>query len=125
MTAATVHDARVHKGSCHCGDMRFEVAAEIAGPVIECNCSHCRRKGYLLWFVPRDALRHAIPEHHMATYTFNAHVIQHHFCLRCGCAPFAEGKDPEGNTTAAINVRCLEDVDPASLERMQVDGLSR
>ena len=23
----------------------------------ECNCSHCSRKGYLLWFVPRESLR--------------------------------------------------------------------
>ena len=28
------------KGSCHCGDVKFEVDAVIKGPVIECNCSH-------------------------------------------------------------------------------------
>lgn len=41
-----------YKGSCHCGSVRFEVEGELE-QVVECNCSHCSRKGYLLWFVPR------------------------------------------------------------------------
>jgi len=110
-----------HTGSCHCGDMKFEVEGEI-DQAIECNCSHCSRKGYLLWFVPRDKLRHEIPEHHMATYMFNKHVIQHRFCLRCGCAPFGEGKDPKGNAMAAINVRCLEGVEPKSVKIVPFNG---
>jgi hypothetical protein len=113
------------KGSCHCGDVKFEVDAEIKGPVIECNCSHCSRKGYLLWFVPRDKLTHMTPDHHVATYTINKHVIQHHFCLRCGCAPFGEGQDQKGNRTGAINVRCLEGVDLTKIERMPYDGASK
>ncbi len=112
-----------HKGSCHCGDISFEVDGDI-GQVLECNCSHCRRKGYLLWFVPRAQLRHETHEHYMGTYTFNKHVIQHHFCLRCGTAPFAEAKDPKGNPTAAINVRCLEDVEFKDLEIKPYDGRS-
>ncbi len=110
-----------HKGSCHCGDITFEVDGEI-DQVMECNCSICSRKGYLLWFVPRDKLRHATPEHHMATYTFNKHMIQHHFCLRCGCAPFGEAKGPDGNPMAAINARCLEDVELKSLKTVQHNG---
>jgi hypothetical protein len=42
-------------GSCHCGTIAFEVETDLA-QVIECNCSHCSRKGYLLTFVPQDAL---------------------------------------------------------------------
>jgi len=41
-----------HKGSCHCGGIAFEVEGE-PEQVVACNCSHCSRKGYLLWFVPR------------------------------------------------------------------------
>ena len=83
-----------------------------------------RRKGYLLWFVPRDKLRVLAPERDLATYTFNKHVIKHHFCPRCGGAPFGFGTDPSGTATAAINVRCLEGVEPASLKVVQVDGRS-
>jgi len=104
--------------------MTYEVDGEI-DQAIECNCTHCSRKGYILWFVPRDKLRHAIPDHHVGTYMFNKHVIQHHFCLRCGCAPFGEGTDSKGNAMAAINVRCLEDVDLAMIARVPFDGRSK
>lgn len=109
----------MHSGSCHCGKIAYEVYAEIDGPVLECNCSHCSRKGYLLWFVPREKLRLKTPEESMAVYHFNKHVIDHHFCPECGCAPF--GKH-DGKGMAAINVRCLEDVDLTKLERMPYDG---
>lgn len=113
----------IYKGSCHCEKIAFEVEGDLE-QVMECNCSHCRRKGYLLWFVPRDKLHLATPESDLATYTFNKHVIKHRFCPTCGCAPFGEGADPSGRATAAINVRCLEAVEPADLKIVPVDGRS-
>ncbi len=113
-----------YQGSCHCGRISFSVDGDL-GDVLECNCSHCSRKGYLLWFVPRDKMRLSTPEASMARYTFNKHVIHHHFCPICGCAPFGMGTDPKGNPTAAINVRCLEGVDLAGLKRIPFDGRSR
>ena len=113
----------VHQGSCHCGRTAFEVEGEI-GQVIECNCSHCSRKGYLLWFVPRGQLRLSTPEANLSTYTFNKRVIQHHFCSNCGCAPFGFGVDRSGAPTAAVNVRCLPEVDRSKLKVVQFDGRS-
>lgn len=114
----------IYKGSCHCGRISYEVDGELA-QAIECNCSHCSRKGYLLWFVPRDKLRLATPASDMATYTFNKHVIKHHFCPSCGCAPFGFGVGPSGAPTAAVNVRCLEAVELSTLKRVPFDGRSR
>jgi hypothetical protein len=34
--------------------------------VMECNCSHCSRKGYLMWFLPREKLRLSTPESSLA-----------------------------------------------------------
>lgn len=113
----------IYQGSCHCGRIAFEVESDLE-QVMECNCSHCRRKGYLLWFVPRDQLKLSTPESDLATYTFNKHAIKHRFCPTCGCAPFGEGADPSGTATAAINVRCLEGVEPAGLKIVPVDGRS-
>ena len=110
-----------YKGSCHCGKVSVEVEGSLE-QAMECNCSHCSRKGYLLWFVPRPQLTLQTPEKDLATYTFNKHVIQHHFCPKCGCAPFGFGKDRSGKDTAAVNVRCLEGVDLASLKKVPVDG---
>jgi hypothetical protein len=112
-----------YHGSCHCGRVAFDVEGEL-GKVMECNCSHCSRKGYLLWFVPRGQLSLSTPEADMATYTFHKHVIRHRFCPACGCAPLSFGTGPDGQPVAAVNVRCLEDVDVAGLKRVQVDGRS-
>jgi hypothetical protein len=112
-----------YKGSCHCGQISFEVEGELE-QAMECNCSHCSRKGYLLWFVPRAQLQLLSPAENLATYTFNRHVISHHFCARCGCAPLGFGKDRAGNATAAVNVRCLEDIELSSVRRVPVDGRS-
>jgi hypothetical protein len=114
----------IHQGSCHCGRIAYEVEGEL-GPVIECNCSHCSRKGYLLWFLPRDKLVLKTPADAMSTYRFNKHVIEHCFCPACGCAPFGLGHDPKGNATAAINVRCLEGVELTALQRVPYDGRSK
>ena len=50
----------MYSGSCHCGRIAFEVEGEVS-EVKECICSHCSRKGYLLWFVPRTQLRLKTP----------------------------------------------------------------
>ena len=64
-----------------------------------------------MWFVPRDQLRLLTSEADLGTYTFNKHVIKHHFCQTCGIHPYGEGTDPKGNRMAAINIRCLEGID--------------
>lgn len=113
-----------HAGSCHCGRIAFELDAEVAD-AIDCNCSMCRRKGSLLAFFPREALRLTTPESDMSTYRFNKHVIAHHFCPTCGIAPFSEGTDPRtGSRVAAVNVRCLPDVDLGALKITPFDGAS-
>ena len=112
-----------YKGSCHCGQIAFEVESELK-QVMDCNCSICSRKGMLLWFVPRDQLRLLTPEERTSTYTFNKHKIKHRFCPTCGVQPYAEAADPSGKPMAAVNVRCLEGVDVSSLPVKHFDGRS-
>jgi hypothetical protein len=112
-----------YSGSCHCGEVAFDFESEFDA-VIECNCSHCSRKGYLLTFVPREQFTLKSGDASLATYTFNKHAIQHQFCKRCGCAPFGFGANPQGGKMAAVNVRCLESFDLGSVKRKAVDGRS-
>lgn len=113
-----------YRGSCHCGRVAFEVDGTIES-ALSCNCSICERKGSLLWFVPREKLRLLTPEENASTYTFNEHVIRHRFCPNCGIHPYGEGTDSKGNPTAAINIRCLEGLDLASIPVTHFDGRSR
>lgn len=113
----------IYKGSCHCGKISFEAEGEIES-ALSCNCSICSRKGSLLWFIPRDRLRLLTPEADASTYTFNTHKIKHHFCPACGIHPYGEGVDPKGNRIAAINIRCLENLDLAAVPVKHFDGRS-
>ena len=112
-----------YTGSCHCGQIKFEAEGEI-GTALSCNCSMCQRKGSLLWFVPRANLRLLTPEANLSTYLFNKHVIKHHFCAKCGIHPFGEGTSPNGEATAAINLRCIEDIDLEAIPVHHYDGRS-
>ena len=82
----------LYKGSCHCGNISFQVEGEISG-AMACNCSICSRKGALMWFVPRDKLQLLTSEQAMSTYTFNKHVIKHRFCSTCGIHPLSDRGD--------------------------------
>lgn len=110
-----------YTGSCHCGAVAFEADGEIDSG-LACNCSMCARRGSLLWFVPRANLRLKTPESALGTYTFNKHVIKHRFCPTCGIHTFGEGTDPKGNATAAVNLRCIENLDLDAIPVNHYDG---
>lgn len=114
-----------YTGSCHCGAVRYSVEIDLAQPVISCNCSMCGRSGTLLGFVPIEKFTLEQGSDALTDYQFNKHVIHHLFCKVCGIKPFARGIGPGGKEMAAINVRCLEGVDPAKLEIKPFDGRSK
>ena len=118
-------DIQTHKGSCHCGAVAYEVDTDLS-TVIECNCSHCFRKGLWLTFVQPEAFRVTSGEPVQAEYLFNKHNIRHAFCPTCGVESFATGVTPDGKTMMAVNIRTLSDIDPFSVRpTMQVDGRSK
>ncbi len=112
-----------HQGGCHCGNISFEVEGDIDS-VVECNCSICSKRGYLLWFAPRDRLTLKDSANEMTTYTFNKEIIKHTFCPRCGCAPLSFGADEKGNEMVAVNTRCLENFDSSKVAINHYDGRS-
>lgn len=112
--------SQTYSGSCHCGRIAFKVDGSI-DQVMDCNCSMCQRRGGLLWFVPRSAMRLGTAQADLSTYTFNKHLLKHHFCGNCGIAPFSEG-EKQGEKMASINVRCLEGVDLSKFKVVKYDG---
>lgn len=112
----------LHRGSCHCGRIAFELEGYVT-EALDCNCSLCRRRGGLLAFFPREAMRLSTAENDDATYRFNHGHIAHHFCPTCGVAPYSEGADPaSGAKIVAINVRCLPEVDLTAIKINAFDG---
>jgi hypothetical protein len=68
-----------YSGSCHCGRVRYDATVDLT-QVMECNCSHCRRKGFLLTFISPDQFTLHSGEQDLTAYQFNKKIIQHLFC---------------------------------------------
>ena len=109
-----------HQGGCHCGRIRFEVDAPAAIEATECNCSICRKSGFVHLFVSVDAFRLLQGENDLNTYTFNTGVAQHYFCRHCGIKSFYVPRShPDG---VSVNVNCLDRETIESIEVTPFDG---
>ena len=115
-------EAKTHSGGCRCGAVAYEVETDLEG-LIECNCSHCYRKGLVLAFVAPDAFR-LTTDGAQTEYQFNTHKITHLFCETCGVQSFARGVAPSGQPMVAVNIRTLTDLEPFSWTAQRVDGRS-
>ncbi len=93
------------EGGCHCGAVRFRVRAP-ARALLDCNCSICRRKGFLHLIARAEDFTLLRGDEELVTYTFGTHVAKHHFCRVCGISPFYVPRShPEG---ISVNGRCLD-----------------
>ena len=110
-----------YRGACHCGRVRYEVETDLA-QVMSCNCSICQKRGALLTFVPAAQFTLLSGEDDLTDYQFNKKIVHHLFCNHCGVGSFARGTGPDGSAMIAVNVRCLDDVDPATLSPLAFDG---
>ena len=111
---------RPYTGSCQCGAIAFQVEADL-DQTVTCNCSRCQRLGFVLTFVPKADF-HLTSDGPVTEYLFNRMVIQHRFCPTCGIESYALGKGPDGMEMVAINVNCLDGVDPRALSSTAVNG---
>jgi hypothetical protein len=116
-------EAKAYKGSCHCGKVSYEATTDLA-KVLQCNCSICSRSGYLLTFVQAEQFTLKSGDDAVSDYQFNTHNIHHLFCNTCGIRSYAHGTARDGTPMFAVNVRCLEGVDPKALQITEVDGRS-
>lgn len=103
-----------YTGGCQCGAVRFHVEASLDQPVT-CNCSRCQRLGSVLVFVPASAFTLDQGDSALTDYRFNRGLIRHRFCATCGIESFSEGMKPGGTPMVAVNVNCLDGVDPRAV----------
>ncbi|MBP6631328.1 MAG: GFA family protein [Kofleriaceae bacterium] len=111
-----------YQGSCHCGKVRFHVDADLTKPAVACNCSMCGRAGTLLVFVPASGFTLEAGADAMTDYQFGKKHVHHLFCATCGIKAFGRGAGPDGVEMIAVNVRCLDGVDPAAVPLHHYDG---
>jgi len=106
MTGEKERPLVTHSGSCHCGRVRFEVDAPAELQVSECDCSICKKCGYLHLIVPKSRFRMLSGEESLRTYEFNTKTAKHLFCSTCGIKSFYVPRShPDGYS---VNARCLD-----------------
>jgi hypothetical protein len=117
-------EIKTYTGGCHCGEIRFEVTADI-GSVVSCNCSICQKRGALWTSVAPELFALRAGSDDLKDYQFGKKSIHHLFCPQCGVAAFSRGRSPKtGQEIIAVNVRCLDDVNLTNVEIKPFDGKS-
>ena len=110
-------ETRTYHGQCHCGAVRYTAETDLSG-LMDCNCSRCRRLGWILKSVPAARFTLLGGAGSLTPYRFNTDRIEHLFCSICGVESFARGQDRQGNDLVMLNINCLEDapaIDRASI----------
>ena len=114
----------LHKGSCHCGAVSFSIEMAPPSQAMVCNCSMCRRAGWMLAFRPAKGFTILAGEAMLHDYQFGKKSLRHQFCSRCGVRPFSRGPGHDGQEWVGINLRCVPSIDLSALEINSFDGAS-
>ena len=109
----------VYKGSCHCGQVLFEVRMDL-DHVRVCDCTLCQKRGALNHRVEESELTLLTPLEDMTLYQWHTKTARDYFCPTCGMLPFRRPRTAPDLWT--INVRCLDDVDLDSIPIERVYG---
>lgn len=115
-------DMHWRRGSCHCGGVVFEVQCADVVEVEACNCSICRKVGFVHLIVPKSRFRLLRGGELLTSYRFNTGVAEHTFCKVCGVKPFYTPRsNPDG---VSVNANCFDDGAAPQLIVVPFDGVN-
>ena len=113
---------RTHKGSCHCGKVRYEAEFDLAEGTGKCNCSICTKKRWWGVVVKPADFRLLAGADNLTVYQLRPESPCHHpFCTTCGVSCFGQGYVEElGGAYYSVNLGTLDDVSPTELAESPV-----
>ncbi len=114
-----VEDPVIYEGGCHCGAVRFRVQVK-QHEAIACNCSICRKKGFLHLIVPPECFTLLQGAEALTTYTFNTGIAKHTFCRICGVHAFYRPRSHPQDFD--VNVHCLDENAESRFQVIPFDG---
>lgn len=113
-----------YRGNCHCGAFIFTLRVPEITTVEYCNCSNCRKKGYL-WLIPDTTKGHKFEvvkdEGKLTEYVAGPKGTKYKFCKVCGtgvCAIYKKEQEESGKEGQGVlvNVRALQELKIWDLE---------
>jgi hypothetical protein len=119
---ASTGKQKKHSGSCHCGDVRFEVDID-ATAGSRCNCSICTKTSITGGIVKPSAFVLLTDESKLSMYEWGGKISKRYFCKRCGVHCFARGHlEQLGGDYISVNLNCLDDLDMRDVSLIFWDG---
>jgi hypothetical protein len=119
---------KTHRGSCHCGAVRFECEVDLSAGTNRCNCGFCQKARWWMVFVKASEFRLLAGADVLSDYQYTPAgkpepFLHFEFCSRCGFRPFTRGGAlPQfGGEFYAVNVACLEGLSDAELAALPVN----
>jgi hypothetical protein len=108
---------KTYRGSCHCGQAKFEADVDLSQGTTKCNCTSCWKRRWWSASVKPAAFRSLAGASELTTPGAPERVGRGGFCKRCGVTPYAwvDAADWNDGESVSINVACLDDLDPAEL----------
>ena len=108
-------------GSCHCGNISFELDWEPGPteiPARACDCSFCTKHGGVWTSNPQGALSIRIKDRSLVSeYAFGTQTARFQICRQCGIVPVATS-EIAGRTYAVVSVNAFNGVPHALLRRL-------
>ncbi len=110
-----------YSGGCHCGAVRFQVSVDNLD-LYDCNCSICRKKGFLHLIVPPEQFTLLQGADSLSIYQFNTGIARHTFCRICGIHAFYRPRSHPDSYD--VNARCLDEDVLSQFRIIPFDGVN-
>jgi hypothetical protein len=111
-----------HHGSCHCGDVQYEVVVDPT-EVSRCNCSVCTRLGVASSIVKPAAFTLLSEQSTLASFSRFPEIANRYFCARCHVFVFSKGHLEEvGGDFVSVNLNTIDGFDPLDVTFTYWDG---
>ena len=116
------NEARTHRGSCHCGDNKFEVVVDATAGT-QCNCTICTKLATTGALVKPAAFKLLTDPAKLSAYSRMPEIANRYFCARCHVLVYGAGNIPEiGGEFVSIPLNALDDIDLLDVEVTHWDG---
>lgn len=118
-------------GSCHRGQVAFQIDGEIPAKLTRCTCSFCSKRGVLHAYYQPEQFHLAETDagDADATYRWQSKLVAHHHCAICGCGTFSDspafeqdGSWDQKTRRISVNARLFDDFDAALAPIEVIDG---
>ncbi len=111
-------------GSCHCGNITFDLdwrGAPNEIPARACSCTFCSKHGGVWTANANSQLTATIRDTtSLSKYTFGTKTAAFHICTTCGVVPLVTS-EIAGGLYAVVNINTFNNVDPNHLRHASAD----